>query len=65
MLRQTKMKKSVKLVKKLNIQIQTISGYMTPTKNIKTNPHLDDSFFHLGLHQVRSHPYYLMGKFEQ
>lgn len=45
MLRQTKMKKSVKLAKKLNIQIQTISGYMTSTKNIKTNPHLDDSFF--------------------
>ena len=45
MLRQTKMKKSVKLAKKLNIQIQTISGYMTSTKNIKTNPHLHDSFF--------------------
>ena len=45
MLSQTKMKKSVKLVKKLNIQIQTISGYMTSTKKIKTNPHLGDSFF--------------------
>ena len=42
-----KTKASAKLMKKLNIQIQTMSGYMSSTKKCYSNPRLDDPFFSL------------------